>query len=132
MWELQEQIEQMVDQYFEDSGAQRVSAEAVGLDHRAGYVFISTEEGWIASRNTRSLEYYGGFEYISEEHKVTVGEITFYSDDHSRVWDAIEYYHVWQEQERENEEQQRREDAEEQQRRDEKNGLYPDRWDDAN
>ena len=92
MWELQEQIEQMVDEYFEDSEAQRVSAEAVGLDHRAGYVFVSTEEGWIASRNTRSLEYYGGFEYIGEEYRVTVGEITFYSDDDSRVWDAIEYF----------------------------------------
>ena len=123
MWELQEKIEQMVDQYFEDSGAQRVSAEAVGLDHRVGYVFISTEEGWIASRNTRSLEYYGGFEYIGEEYRVTVGEITFYSSDHSRVADAIEYY---------NDEHRRKEDAEEQQRRDEKNGLYPDKWDDAN
>jgi len=98
MWELQEQIEQMVDQYFEDSSAIRVSAEAVGLDARAGYVFISTEEGWIASRNTRSLDYYGGFEYISEEHKVTVGEITFYSNDHDRVADAIEYYEALQEQ----------------------------------
>ena len=123
MWELQDQIDNLIDQYLEDSNAARVSAEAVGLDSRAGYVFISTEEGWIASRNTRSLEYYGGFEYISEEHKVTVGEITFYSDDHSRVCDAIEYY---------NDEQQRKEDAEEQQRRDEKNGLYPDKWDDAN
>ena len=123
MWELQDQIDNLIDQYLEDSEAVRVSAEAVGLDHRAGYLFISTEEGWIASRNTRSLEYYGGFEYIGEEYRVTVGEITFYSDDHSRVWDAIEYY---------NDEQQRKEDAEEQQRRDEKNGLYPDKWDDAN
>ena len=132
MWELQEQIEQMVDQYFEDASAQRVSAESVGLDVRAGYVFISTEEGWIASRNTRSLDYYGGFEYISEEHKVIVGEITFYSNDHNRVADALEYYEALQEQQREEEEQQRKEDAEEQQRRDEKNGLYPDKWDDAN
>ena len=123
MWELQEQIEKLVDQYFEDASAQRVSAEDVGLDLRAGYLFVSTEEGWIASRNTRSLEYYGGFEYIGEDYKVTVGEITFYSADHSRVADAIEYY---------SDEQQRKEDAEEQQRRDEKNGLYPDKWDDAN
>ena len=99
MWELQEQIECMVDQYFEDSGAQRVSAEAVGLDARAGYVFISTEEGWIASRNTRSLEYYGGFEYIDIEYRVTVGEITFYSEDHSRVADALEHYKGHQEEE---------------------------------
>ena len=123
MWELQEQIEKLVDQYFEDASAQRVSAEDVGLDSRAGYLFVSTEEGWIASRNTRSLEYYGGFEYIDIEYRTTVGEITFYSEDHSRVADAIEHY---------NDEQRRKEDAEEQQRRDEKNGLYPDRWDDVN
>jgi len=97
MWELQEQIEQMVDQYFEDASAQRVSAEEVGLDHRAGSVFVSVEEGWIASRNTRSLEYYGGFEYIGEDYRVTVGEITFYSSDHSRVADALEYYSEMQE-----------------------------------
>ena len=132
MWELQENIEIMVDQYFEDASAQRVSAEAVGLDARAGYLFISTEEGWIASRNTRSLEYYGGFEYIGTDYKVIVGEITFYSEDHSRVADAIEYYNDLQQQQREHEEQQRKEDAEEQQRRDEKNGLYPDRWNVAN
>ena len=132
MWELQEQIEKLVDQYFADASAQRVSAEDVGLDLRAGYLFVSTEEGWIASRNTRSLEYYGGFEYIGIEYRTTVGEITFYSADHSRVADAIEYYNDLQEQKREEEEQQRKEDAEEQQRRDEKNGLYPDKWDDAN
>jgi hypothetical protein len=123
MWELQDQIRNLVDEYFEDSGAVRVSAEAVGLDHRAGYVFVSTEEGWIAAvaGNVRSLEYYGGFEYVDD--KLSIGEITFYSSDSSRVADAIEYY---------NDDQQREEDAEEQQRRDEKNGLYPDRWDDAN
>ena len=125
MWELQEKIEQMVDQYFEDSCAARVSTEKVGLDPRAGYVFVSPGEGWIAAvaGNVRCLEYYGGFEYIGEEHKVIVGTITFYSSDHSRVADAIEYY---------NDAQQREEDAEEQQRRDEKNGLYPGKWNDAN
>ena len=123
MWELQEQIDNLIDQYLEDSDAVRVSAEAVGLDHRAGYVFVSTEEGWIAAvaGNVRSLEYYGGFEYVTD--KLTIGEMTFYSSDSSRVADAIEYY---------NDVHQRREDAEEQQRRDEKNGLYPDKWDDAN
>ena len=123
MWELQEQIKNLVDEYFEDSGAVRVSAEAVGLDHRAGYLFVSTDEGWIAAvaGNVRSLEYYGGFEYVDD--KLSIGEITFYSSDSSRVADAIEYY---------NDKQQRKEDAEEDLRRDEKNGLYPDKWDDAN
>ena len=99
MWELQEQIRNLVDQYFEDSGAVRVSAESVGLDSRAGYVFVSTQEGWIAAvaGNVRTLEYYGGFEYISGD-KLSIGEITFYSADHSRVKDAIAYYNDLQEQ----------------------------------
>ena len=92
MWELQDQIDNLIDQYLEDSNAARVSAEAVGLDSRAGYVFVSTEEGWIAAvaGNVRSLEYYGGFEYVDD--KLSIGEMTFYSSDSSRVADAIEYY----------------------------------------
>ena len=92
MWELQDQIDNLIDQYLEDSDAVRVSAEAVGLDHRAGYVFVSTEEGWIAAvaGNVRSLEYYGGFEYVDD--KLSIGEMTFYSSDSSRVADAIEYF----------------------------------------
>jgi len=128
MWELQQQIDAMIDQYFEDASVKRVSAEDVGLDARAGYLFVSTEEGWIASRNTRSLEYYGGFEYIGIEYRVTVGDFTFYSEDNSRVADAIEYY----EQQVIEADKQTVENAKEQQRRDEKNGLYPDKWDDAN
>ena len=134
MWELQDQIKNLVEQYFEDSNAIRISAEEIGLDRRAGTVFVSTEEGWIAAvgGNIRSLEYYGGFEYVSDEDKLTIGDTTFYSNDSSRVADAIECYNDLQDQQREEEEQQRKEDAEEQQRRDEKNGLYPTRWDDAN
>ena len=133
MWELQEQVEQLVEKYFEDSGAVRVNAEAVGLDYRAGTVYVSTEECYIAVvGNLRSIEYYGGFEYIHLENRVTIGDTTFFSDESSRVADALEYYNDLQEQQREEEEQQRKEDAEEQQRRDEKNGLYPGKWNDAN
>lgn len=105
MWELQKQIEQLIDGYFEDSNAIRISAEEIGLDRRAGTVFVSTEEGWIAAvgGNIRSLEYYGGFEYVSDEDKLTIGGTTFYSNDSSRVADAIEYY---------SDEEQREEDAE--------------------
>jgi len=125
MWELEEQVNWMVEQYFEDSDAIRVNAADLGLDERAGYLFISIEEEWIATNNTRPLDYYGGFEYVEQEYKAVVGAMTFYSADHSRVSDALDYYN-------EQQGQQREEDAEEQQRRDEKNGLYPDKWDDAN
>ena len=93
MWELQEQVEQLVEQYFEDSGAVRVNAEAVGLDHRAGTVYVSTEECYIAVVGSlRSIEYYGGFEYISLDHRVTIGDTTFFCDDSTRVLEALEYY----------------------------------------
>ena len=93
MWELQEEVEQLVNQYFEDSGAVRVNARAVGLDARAGTVYVSTEECYIAVVGSlRSIEYFGGFEYIRLDHRVTIGDTTFFCDDSTRVAEAIEYY----------------------------------------
>ena len=93
MWELQEQVDRLVDQYFEDSSAVRVNAEAIGLDGRAGSVFVSTEECWIAVvGSTRQIDYYGGFEYVHIEHRVTIGDATFFCDDSNRVAEALEYY----------------------------------------
>jgi hypothetical protein len=101
MWELQEKIAQMVDQYFEDSSAVRVSAEEIGLDSRAGYVFVSVEEGWIAvnSAYKRSLDYYGGFEYVDYNHREEILDFTFFASGCSRVDDALEHYNEKQEKE---------------------------------
>ena len=100
MWELQEQIAQLVDQYFEDSSAVRVSAAKIGLDHRAGYVFVSVEEGWIAvsSVHKGSLDYYGGFEYVDYNHREEILDFTFFASGCSRVDDALECYNAPQEQ----------------------------------
>ena len=94
MWELQEQIAKLVDQYFEDSSAVRVSAEAIGLDPRAGYVFVSVEEGWIAvnSAHKRSLDYYGGFEYVDYNHREEILDFTFFASGCRRIDDALEHY----------------------------------------
>ena len=101
MWELQDQINNLVEQYFEDSNAVKVSTEEIGLDIRAGTVFVSTTEGWIAAvgRNVRTLEYYGGFEYISEGDRMSIGDTTFYSNESSRVARALEHYEEQQQQE---------------------------------
>ena len=92
MWELEEQVRWMVEQYIEDASAVRVSADAVGLDIRAGFVFVSTEEEWIATSNTRSLEYYGGFEYVDQKDRTILGKYTFYDDGSDRVDECIDYY----------------------------------------
>jgi hypothetical protein len=38
------------------------------------------------------INYYGGFEYIDSDYITTIGHMTFYSGEHSRVQDCIEYY----------------------------------------
>ena len=74
--------------------AEEVSPSQLGLDSRAGYQLYAGED-FIAVdfRNDRSLQYYGGFEYIDSEHRTVVGGYVFYSDEASRVEKALDYYH---------------------------------------
>ena len=92
MWELEQQVENLVMQFLEESEAVYVSADQIGLDHRCGSVHVSVSEEFIAVNSATRIEYYGGFEYIDRDYKTTVGHVTFYSGDHSRVRDAIDYY----------------------------------------
>ena len=92
MWELEQQVENLVMRFLEESEAVHVNAAQVGLDHRCGSVHVSVSEDFIAVNSTYSIEYYGGFEYIDSDYKSTIGHMTFYSGEHSRVRDAIDYY----------------------------------------
>ena len=92
MWELEQKVEELVMRYLVESDAVYVRADALGLDYRCGSAHISVNEDFIAVSATYSIEYYGGFEYIDSYYKTTIGNITFYSGEHSRVRDAIEYY----------------------------------------
>ncbi len=67
-----------------------VSGNDVGLDMRVGRLYINVQDRVIASDNQRSLEYYGGFEYIDKDMVTTVGDWTFYQGD--RVDDCIDNY----------------------------------------
>jgi hypothetical protein len=62
------------------AGMERVSADKLGLDIRAGRVYIDRDERVIVSDNPRSLEYYGGFEYIDKECKTQIGDYTIYME----------------------------------------------------
>lgn len=61
---------------------------AAGLDSRCGTVYQG--EDFLATKHRRSLDYYGGFEYIEPEYVTVVGEWTLYSIEHGRVLEAIE------------------------------------------
>lgn len=70
----------------------RVRAEKIGLDGRAGYVWVDVEGECIVAKNPRSLEYYGGFEYVDDDYKTPIGEYVIYSGDDDRVSSCLEYY----------------------------------------
>lgn len=67
--------------------ARQVGASALGLDNRACWSYIRVTEEFIAVplAQDRSMRYYGGFEYVSAEHRQVLGEWVFYSVECSRV-----------------------------------------------
>ena len=72
------------------AGMERISADKLGLDIRCGRVYIDRAERVIVSDSARSLDYYGGFEYIKEgEGRTTIGEYVIYNGA-DRVEDCFE------------------------------------------
>jgi hypothetical protein len=74
---------------------ERTNAQQLGLDYRAGHnLFVGQE--CIGVRNNsadqRSLEYYGGFEYIDFEDRIYAGDYIFYLDSDDRVAKCIERF----------------------------------------
>lgn len=145
LYQLHDQIDQVIENFIEDANAIELGSKGlklVGLDFRCGRISVSIEQDFVFSHNSRSLEYYGGWEYIDSEFKTEYGDYTFYDGEASRVASVIEAVKDMIDDgwvyDSENltfvnpEEQLSPEEQEEQLRRDEKNGLYPDKWDDAN
>ena len=92
MWELERQVEELVNKYIEESEAVCVNADQVGLDFRCGMVYVSVADDFVAVSGNYSINYYGGFEYIDSDYITTIGHMTFYSGETSRVEDCIRYY----------------------------------------
>lgn len=85
------EMEQRIVAELREAGAERVSADKVGLDYRAGSVYVLCN-GIVREGATNSLEYYGGFEYVDREYVIELGNWTFYSDDDERVRECIAHY----------------------------------------
>lgn len=87
-------VQEIIDeanQQFEAALAElpQVSADELGLDRRAGRLYVDVDHGLIISSNTRTLDYYGGFEYVHEDAVQVFGKYKIYSDEDERVADAI-------------------------------------------
>lgn len=74
--------------------ATEVTAEDLGLDRRAGYRLLVTEDYIIVYASNRGvLDYYGGFEYVDAGCVSQMGDYVFYSAEDDRVADCLEYYY---------------------------------------
>jgi hypothetical protein len=95
MYKLQQTIENAVQKYIEESDCVEIGSrglEELGLDFRCGRILISVDEGFVAASNPRSIEYYGGWEYIDSEFKLDAGDYRFYDREADRVDAVIRYY----------------------------------------
>lgn len=76
------------------SNMECVRPRQLGLDDRAGYeLFVNEDCIAVRNGNRRSLDYYGGFEYVDSEYVQVFGDYTFYFAEDDRVSDHIDRYY---------------------------------------
>lgn len=77
-------ILELIDDLYEKAGEvisdmDQIKPEECGLDNRAGYrLYISPDAIAVSKSGDRSLQYYGGFEYVDDEYRQPLGEYVFY------------------------------------------------------
>lgn len=73
-----------------------VKAKQLGLDARAFYGVAYVDESAIvvSKDQDRSLQYYGGFEYVDKDYRREVGDYVFYLAEDDRVREHLDRYFV--------------------------------------
>lgn len=86
---LLEEVDQSVNQFLRD--ATEVSATELGLDQRAfwGEAKVTLEVIAVNKAQDRTLQYYGGFEYVNKEDRYVMGDWVFYHVEDDRVREAL-------------------------------------------
>lgn len=78
------EMNELIDRYL--MGAKEVLPEDLGLDRRAAYrLFVTEEVIAVIKSNDRSLQYYGGFEYVDKDYRTEIAGWVFYSAEDDRV-----------------------------------------------
>ena len=92
-WEINQKVEAIIDEMTE------VLPEDVYLDKRSAYrlyidkEYIAVQKGYDLS----TLRFYGGFEYVDEEHVQELGDYVFYHSEDERVAGHLSEYYDKQE-----------------------------------
>jgi len=84
-------INEQVEDFVRESTTVAQPIEA-GLDMRCGRLYMTDEAIVVSKYNDRSIQYYGGFEYVDSEHRIEVGDYVFYTADDARVSEHLEQY----------------------------------------
>lgn len=87
VYDLEDQIRSAVNNLPE------VTADKLGLDRRAAYSVWVDDDAIIVSKNEdRTLQYYGGFEYVDKDARIECGNYVIYTNNSDRVTNCLEYY----------------------------------------
>ena len=94
LYEIERATEEMIEALFSTANEGR-AADELGLDSRAGYSLVFSDE-WIATKSNdlKALEYYGGFEYLDADQRKTFGEWTFFfpnGEEGCRVQECLDF-----------------------------------------
>ena len=90
LFELIDNVTELTDSFVGKMG--KVPAVKLGLDNRCGSLFIDPDCIAVYKANDRSLQYYGGFEYVDTTFRYEMGDYVFYSYEDSRVQDHLDEY----------------------------------------
>jgi len=90
LFEFIDEVTEITDNFV--AGMGKVPAEKLGLDRRSGSLFISPDCIAVYKANDRSLQYYGGFEYVDSQYRHEMGDFVFYSAEDDRVCGHLEDY----------------------------------------
>lgn len=82
---------------FVNENMDLVSATKLGLDQRCGRLFVNEDGIAVDLGSDRTLQYYGGFEYVDKEYRHELGDFVFYTVDDDRVRDHVESYYAEEE-----------------------------------
>lgn len=88
MYDLIDAVQSKTHRFVNDN-MDLVPATDLGLDIRCGRLFVSDEGIAVSKDQDRSLQYYGGFEYVDKDYRHELGDFVFYSVDDERVREHV-------------------------------------------
>lgn len=93
VYDLYHDISESVANFIQEN-MNKTNAETCGLDDRAAYeLYVNEDCIAIHESDDRSLQYYGGFEYVDKRHRAEMGDYVFYFAEDERVERHIDTYY---------------------------------------